>query len=113
MRALNLTRHALLGDYIVVAANPWARLRGLLGHPPLQHGEGLLLRGEKAVHTFGMRFSIDVVFLDSQGNVLHLEHAMVPGRASPMIWRASDVLEIPAGTLQDTGTREGDQIQLS
>lgn len=113
MRALNRTRQTVLVDKGVVAASVWARLRGLLGHRPLRPGEGLLLRGEKAIHTIGMSFPIDVLFLDRSGRVVHLHHSMVPLRASPFVFRAADVLEMPAGTLERTGTRVGDEIELT
>ena len=112
MRAVNRTRNAVLVESGVVAASAWSRLRGLLGHRPLQAGEGLLLRGEKAIHTIGMGFPIDVLFLDRQGCIVHLYHSMVPLRFSPYVLRAADVLELFAGTLKSTGTSLGDQVHI-
>jgi hypothetical protein len=112
MRAVNLTRHAVLAVEGRVANTAWSRLRGLLGRPPLKPGEGLVLRGEKAIHTIGMGFAIDVLFLDRAGRVVHLIPAMVPFRASPWVPRAADVLELPSGTIAQTGTALGDQIEL-
>ncbi|HEX9075450.1 MAG TPA: DUF192 domain-containing protein [Anaerolineae bacterium] len=113
MRALNRTRQAVLVEEGATAASVWARMRGLLGHRPLKPGEGLLLRGEKAIHTIGMGFPIDVLFLDRGGRVVHLHHSMVPLRASPFVFRAANVLEMPAGTLARTGTCVGDEIELT
>lgn len=112
MRAINRTRNAVLVTNGTVAASAWSRLRGLLGHAPLQAGEGLLLRGEKAIHTIGMSFPIDVLFLDRAGRVVHLAHGMPPLRASPIVFGAADILEMPAGTLRGTGTALGDQIEI-
>jgi uncharacterized protein len=112
LRAINQTRDAVLVEHGDVADNAWTRLRGLLGHKPLQSGEGLLLRGEKAIHTIGMGFAIDVLFLDRTGIVRHLIPSMVPLRASPFVPASSDVLELPAGTLARTGTAIGDHIEL-
>lgn len=112
LRALNRTRHATLVTEGAVAESWWTRLRGLLGHAPLQPGEGLLLRGEKAIHTVGMSFAIDVLFLDNAGRIVHLIPAMPPVRFSPLIGRAAAVLELPAGTITQTGTRLDDQIEL-
>ncbi len=112
MQAVNQTRQAVLIDQGTVAASVWARMKGLLGHRPLKPGEGLLIPGEKAIHTFGMSFPIDVLFLDRQGRVVHLHHTMVPLRASPFVFRAANVLEMPAGTLKQTGTQVGDEIEL-
>ena len=112
MRATNRTRSAVLVERGGVAADWWSRLRGLLGYPPLASGEGLLLKGEKAIHSLGMNFAIDALFLDRTGRVVHLMQRMPPGRASPIVWRAQDVLELPAGTIAETGTTLGDQIEI-
>lgn len=112
LRAVNRTRNAVLVERGHIADNAWSRLCGLLGHPPLQPGEGLLLRGEKAIHTIGMTFAIDVLFLDRGGRVVHLIHSMQPLRLSPFVSRAVDVLELPAGTLARTGTTVGDEVIL-
>lgn len=113
MRAVNRTRNAVLVDAGEVAATVWTRLRGLLGHAPLKTGEGLLLRGEKAIHTVGMSFPIDVLFLDKAGRVVHLIPGMRALRFSPFVARAADVLEVPAGVIAQTGTTLGDQIDLT
>ncbi len=112
MRAVNQSRDVVLVEHGSVAANLWTRLRGLLGRPPLQAGEGLLLRGEKAIHTVGMGYPIDVLFLDRSGRVVHLYHSMPPLRASPFVRRAEDILELPPGILARTGTVLGDVITL-
>ena len=112
MRATNCTRNRVLAERGVVAASMIARMRGLLGRSSLEPGEGLVLKGEQAIHTIGMRFDIDALFLDREGRVVHLIHAMPPLRASPLVWRARDVLELPAGKIKETGTMLGDQIEF-
>lgn len=112
MRAVNCARNTTLVSEGVIAASWWSRLKGLLGHAPLKSGEGLLLRGEKAIHTIGMGFAIDVLFLDRSGNIVHLIPDMVPLKLSPYVSRSTDVLELPAGTIANTGTRLGDRIEI-
>lgn len=112
LRAYNRTRNLPLVIRGKIAATWWSRLRGLLGRPPLQPGEGLLLRGENAIHTFGMTFAIDVLFLDRTGRVVHLIPTMPPWRISPFVARARDVLELPAGVIAQTQTSLGDHIEL-
>lgn len=112
LRAHNRTRQVSLVTDGTVAASWWTRLRGLLGHAPLQPGEGLLLRGENAIHTIGMTFAIDVLFLDRAGRVVHVIAAMPPLRLSPLVAQARDVLELPAGVIAQTHTALGDQIEL-
>jgi uncharacterized membrane protein (UPF0127 family) len=67
----------------------------------------------KWIHMFGMRFPIDVAFLSSSGRILALHHSLAPNRLSRPVLRAEGALELPATTLQTTGTRVGDQILLS
>jgi uncharacterized protein len=112
LRAHNRTRRTILVIAGVIADTWWTRLRGLLGHAPLKTGEGLLLRGEKAIHSVGMSFAIDVLFLDRAGRIVHLISAMPPFRFSPFVVRAVDVLELPAGTIAQTNTTLNDQIEL-
>lgn len=112
LRAINQTRQRVLITHGIVANTWWTRLKGLLGRASLQPGEGLLLRGEQAIHTIGMRFPIDVLFLDSSQRVVHLIPRMGAQRFSPFVTNASDVLELPAGVIDETGTMLGDQIEL-
>jgi uncharacterized membrane protein (UPF0127 family) len=112
LRAVNRSRNAVLVENGQVADTAWRRLRGLLGHKALQPGEGLLLRGEKAIHTIGMGFAIDVLFLDREGCVKHQIPNMPPLRASRFVSASVDVLELPAGTILRTGTALNDLIEL-
>ncbi len=110
---MNKTRGVPIVTHGAVADTWWTRLKGLLGHTPLQSGEGLLLKGEKAIHTVGMGFPIDVLFLDRTGRLIHLMTDMGPLRFSPYVFGAANVLEIAAGQAAQTGTTLGDQIEIS
>lgn len=94
-----------------VAATPLARMRGLLGRPPLAAGDGLLLRRCAGVHTCFMRAPIDVVFLSGDGDVLHVVPRLRPWHA---VCRrgAHAVLELPPGTCAAAGIRPGDRLEL-
>ena len=112
MRAVNYARnqvHVLI-EQGTIAADRWSRLRGLLGYPALRSGAGQWLPGTQCIHTFGMRFPIDVLFLDAQGCVIQSIHALQPWRISPFVHNATSVLELPAGVLRQTGTELGDPI---
>lgn len=108
MRILNRTRGTLLGSRIELADAWWSRLRGYLGRRRPRMGEGLLLVPCNAVHTFGMRFDLDVIFLDETGGVLEVVQEMAPWSRSPRVPGARYVLEVPAGTVGATGTTVGD-----
>lgn len=86
----------------------WSRLRGLMGRPPLQPGEGLWIRPCQQVHTQFMRAPIDVVFVDAEGRVLRVLPAMQPWRFSPFLRQARAVLELPAGAA--AGLAPGDRL---
>ena len=109
VRAAN-QRGLVLGNRIAVADRWWLRLKGLLGRSTLGPGEGLLLRPCRAVHMMGMRFPLDIAFLDPDGTVVATYPNLGPGGRTGWHQRADGALELPAGTLAASGTREGDQI---
>ncbi len=113
LRAENLARGTVLGTRIGLADRWWPRLKGLLGRERLDPGEGLLLRPCRAVHMLGMRLTLDVVFLDPSGRAVALYPGLGPGARTRWHRAARDALELPAGTLAGTGTREGDTIVCS
>jgi len=81
-----------------------ARAKGLLGVRHLDEGDALWLAPCRAVHTFGMRFAIDVVFLDARGKVLRIVPNLPPYRLAVCL-RAASVLELAAGTMRRPGAR--------
>jgi uncharacterized membrane protein (UPF0127 family) len=87
------------------------RLIGLLGKEHLSVDSGLLITPCNQVHTFFMKFSIDVVFLDRTGKVLKVYSAFPPWRMSMMIWKAKSVLELASG--QANSLSMGDYIIIS
>jgi uncharacterized protein len=93
-----------------VVANTWqARTRGLLGRSSLASTEGILLRPASSVHTWFMRFPIDVVFLDRNLAVLRVVPRLRPWRAV-WRWRSAAVLELAAGESARRGIRVGDRL---
>jgi uncharacterized membrane protein (UPF0127 family) len=99
VRTLALYRgeHCLLAQ--VHHARRWhQRLRGLLGRPPLQCGQGLLIEPCNSVHTLAMGYALDLLFLDRGNRVLGWREQVRPWRAAG--WRgARSTLELPAGSL--------------
>ena len=110
LRAVNSARGTLLGGRIGLADGWWTRLRGLLGRDRLEPGEGLLLRPCRAVHMLGMRLTLDIAFLDPAGRVVALYPGLRPGQRTRWHGDARDAIELPAGTLAASQTREGDTI---
>lgn len=81
---------------LMVAATARERLRGLLGRAPLQAFEGMLLLSCRLIHTIGMRYPLDLVYLARDGRVLKVTPALAPSRMDGH-WRARHVLEMAAG----------------
>jgi len=98
-------------EQCTVADRPHTRLRGLLGRPDLPAGEGLLLRPTPSVHTWFMRFPIDVVFLDRELRVLSISHELKPWRVAGQKG-ARAVLELPAGEARRRGIDTGAALRL-
>jgi uncharacterized protein len=111
MRVSNTTRGTTLGTAIEFADSPLKRRIGLLGHSNLPPGEGLWLKPCDSIHTYGMKFPIDVVFLGKDHQVLDVRPGMVPGQVVEF-FPAHSVLELPSGTLALTQTQIGDQLKL-
>jgi uncharacterized membrane protein (UPF0127 family) len=113
-RAFNSTRQTLLATRVKLADTHWSRLRGLLGTSAKQFGEscGLWIVPCHGVHTLGMSYAIDAIYLSPENLVVHAEENLRPWRVAPIRKKAATVLELPAGTILRTGTRQGDQIEI-
>lgn len=112
LRIVNLTRESVLGSAIDVASRGGSRSKGLLGRDGLAPGGGLWIVPCEAVHTFWMRFPIDLVYLDRAKRVKKVRSNVQAWRISGCL-TAHSVLELPAGTVQKTRTRRGDQLEFS
>jgi uncharacterized membrane protein (UPF0127 family) len=112
IRVENLTRGQTLVSHGQVADNHWTRLKGLLGRSGLAPGEGLLIVPCNSIHMFFMRFPIDVLYVDRSLKVVGLHHTLKPWRVGQFNRRAHFVIELPAGTLEATGTQLGDQLAV-
>ncbi|RDK01971.1 DUF192 domain-containing protein [Paraburkholderia lacunae] len=100
-----------LGVKVSITETARERMRGLLGHDDLPHDEALLLKRCGSVHTFGMRFPIDVLFLDRQQRIVAIHHS-VPRRRMLLDLRASQTLEMPAGMALQFQILPGDTLDF-
>jgi|SRR5215210_2012158 len=105
-------RGPVLCSRCALADSPLKRMRGLLGRKHLASGEGLLVRPAPAIHTWFMRFAIDVVFLDRDLRVLSVRHGVRPWRMAAQR-RARAVLELRAGEAERCGVEPGDRLEVS
>jgi hypothetical protein len=114
-RALNRTRQTNLATTLALADTHWTRFRGLLGLAPddFRTGDGLWIVPCHGVHTLGMAFPIDVVYLDRLLTVVHVQADLRPWRLAPIRTQATSVLELPCRTAAATGTVVGDKIEIT
>jgi uncharacterized protein len=112
MIAFNRTRSTYLATDLVIAGTHWTRFRGLMATSSLPHGSGLWITPSHGIHTFAMRFPIDALYLDRDRIVIHLEQDLKPWRVAAVRAQAASVLELPAGTIRETSTALGDQVDI-
>jgi hypothetical protein len=112
LKIWNLTRETVLAHSVEVADHGAARRKGLLGRDGLPAGEGIWIVPCESVHTFAMRFPIDLIYLDRHKKVKKVRTGVAPWRMSACL-SAHSVLEFASGTVEPTGTRPGDQLEFS
>lgn len=112
--AFNRTRTTYLATELMIARSHWSRFRGLMATPSsnFRPGQGLWITPCHGVHTFAMRFPIDVIYLDRESTVVHLQQELKPWRMAAVRIRAASVLELPVGTVHQSGTTLGDQVDI-
>lgn len=115
MYVYNRTRETFIATEAVVADGYFSRLVGLLGKTKrwAHFGAGLWIVPSRGVHTIGMLFPIDLLFLNKDKEVIHIEEHVRPFRVSKISLKALSVLELPPHTIYRTGTQIGDQLEIS
>ena len=113
--AFNRTRTTYLATDLLIARTHWSRFRGLMATDSSQfpRGQGLWINPSHGIHTFAMRFAIDAIYLDRERIVIHIEEELKPWRMAPVRIQAASVLELPTGTVRESLTVVGDQVDIS
>jgi uncharacterized membrane protein (UPF0127 family) len=106
----NAERETVLADQVQVADRWWPRLRGLIGQPEPEPGEGLLIEPSQGVHMYWMKYAIDVALIDKEKRVVAVYSDLQPGKRTKMHWSAQYALELRTGVLGESGTEVGDQL---
>jgi uncharacterized protein len=111
----NKTRETFVATAATVADSYFRRLVGLLGKTKqwARFGSGLWIVPSRGVHTVGMLFPIDLIFLGKDKEVVHVEEYVRPFRISRVSLKAASVLELPPHTIYRTGTKVGDMLEIS
>jgi uncharacterized protein len=108
----NLTRGTEIASCVEVADTPSTRNKGLLGRTELRPGGGLWIVPCGSIHTFFMKFSIDLVYINRRKKVKKVRSSIGPWRISACLF-AHSILELPAGTIHSTQTQQGDQLEFA
>src|ERR1017187_8076012 len=112
-RVTNTTRGTTVGSNIELADTSLKRMFGLLGKRGLDAGGGLWIKPSSGVHTVGMSFGIDVVGLDRDLKVIKLWRCLPPFRVTSVSLKLRSVLELPCGTISQSQSQIGDQLQIA
>jgi uncharacterized membrane protein (UPF0127 family) len=112
LRVTNLTRNTVLATHMEVANHASTRNKGLLGRDRLAPGEGLWIVPCESVHTFCMRFPIDLVYIDRKNRIRKVRGSVSPWRMSACL-SAHSVIELPSGAIHATQTQSGDTLEFS
>lgn len=112
MRIINKTQKTILAEDVILANGLFKRMKGLLGRKEFKPGQALILRPCNSIHTFFMRFPIDVLFMDKNSRVIKAIHSLKPFSLTPIYFNAAFVIELPANTLKSTFTSQGDTLIL-
>jgi uncharacterized membrane protein (UPF0127 family) len=112
VRVVNRTREILLAGKVRTARTFGSRFVGLLGTAAIGEDEGLWIVPCRGVHTLGMRYPIDVAFLDTRGIVVGILERLPPNRLGRVFRGARGALELRSGVLAATGTSPGDRLEF-
>lgn len=104
-------KNELIADSLITANNFFTKLSGLV-FKKLKEGQCLLIENCRSIHTFGMRYNIDVVFLDEKNRVLAIFQNIKPFKITPFINNAKKVLELKSGEIKKTSLKVGDYLQF-
>ena len=110
--AFNISRQSFISLGVSVADTPLTRLRGLLGKVRLRSDEAIWVVPSHGVHTVGLLFPIDLIYLDEQLRVVDLVESLGPLRIAPLRWQCASVLELPAKSIFGSGTEIGDRLLI-
>lgn len=109
---LNMTRNTVVARELKVARNFLERMRGLIGSKPLREDQGFFIPLCQGIHTLGMGYPIDVLYLDGDSRIIVAFRDMVPNRLGSVSFRTQSVLELPQGAIKRSGSKVGDLLDL-
>jgi uncharacterized membrane protein (UPF0127 family) len=111
-KAVNVTTGEVISDKVRIAQDFKSRSIGLLDRHSISGNEALLIKPCTSIHTFFMKFPIDVLFLSKEGNIVKIAHSLKPWRLSGCLLGCFMVLELPPGKVAKTTIKIGNSIEI-
>ena len=108
----NKARESFLSLNVTIANTHWSRLKGLLGKWRLKADEGVWIVPSQGIHTIGVPFAIDLIYLDADCRIMHMIESFSSFRIAPIRVRCASILELPPHTISSSQTRLGDQLWI-
>ncbi len=112
IKVTNQTRGTLVAASTSEARSFAQKLFGLMGRARLPESGGLIIYRTNWIHTFWMRFPLDVIYVDRERRVVGLDESLPPNRVGKPFWPAQAVIELSAGAVRASRTQVGDQLQF-
>ncbi|HWO77057.1 MAG TPA: DUF192 domain-containing protein [Bacillus sp. (in: firmicutes)] len=110
MKLVNLRNDSIIAEQINPAYQFFKRLQGLMFTKKLDVGVGLHIKPCRSIHTFFMNYTIDVLYLNESNVVVAIDESLEPGKVGKLYSDAHSVVELPSGTVQETGIKVGDEL---
>lgn len=110
MKIINKTKNTILAEEVIIANSLFKRTKGLLGRKEFKTGQAIILKPCNSIHTFFMRFPIDVLFVSKDNRVIKAISRLKPFQLTYIYWNATFAIELPAGIIQSTSTHQDDLL---
>ncbi|MDP1853282.1 MAG: DUF192 domain-containing protein [Candidatus Omnitrophota bacterium] len=111
-KIINPDTKVIIAEHAEFADNFFSRMKGLLFRDSLDASTALIIKPASSLHTFFMRFSIDIIFLDSQNRILKLSSNVTPFKFVLSAFGAKCAVELPAGTIEKFSLSIGGQLSI-
>ncbi|MEK9149351.1 MAG: DUF192 domain-containing protein [Candidatus Desantisbacteria bacterium] len=112
MKIINKTKNTVLAQNAIVADTVFKRIKGLLASKNFAEGEALILKPCNSIHTFFMKFPIDVLFINKNNQIIKAISSLPPFRLTYIYFNANFAIELPAGVINSTFTQAGDILTI-
>lgn len=112
LKLINLSNEQIIAEHLEEAYSFIRRLKGLMFTSKLDSGAGLHIKPCQSIHTFFMNYAIDVLYVNNKNIVVAIDEAFEPSKVGKLFADAASVIELPVGTVKETGTEVGHTIQI-